>query len=275
MIPYLPALEKCIKVDPNAAFYVPAIISVAIRISADVAFCKLWFDKLMDMLDLYKNHQTLNNVMAAILNVVDMKRELVTMDYKQRILKYKQFTDPNVRHSVDNILAALQQERKVKQALDKKIRCKVQYKAEKRIMALDAALAFAQVQDKMLQAFQLQQQLGMQLTYMDADNDMVTVSSQEEWEQLIDYVVQVKLQQLQCTLVVPQQQSSSSNAAKQQQQQQATPTSAPTSQQLPFGTVASNNSSNASPTTTTATNKAFNWKRGNMIGQGGFGKVYN
>jgi hypothetical protein len=174
-------LEYCLKVDVNAAFYVPSIMSVYVRQANTNNNPTLeqeqtiWFGKLMNMLHLYKNHQTMNNVMSAILNVVDLKPHMLTPAYKQLLTTYKQYTDPNIRTSIEHIFQVIQQEKKVKLSTEKKIRLKVQHKAEKRVMAIDAHLAYLQVQEKMVQAFAIPLSLAMaaQLTYVDLDNDTV------------------------------------------------------------------------------------------------------
>jgi hypothetical protein len=168
-------------VDVNAAFYVPSIMSVYVRQANTNNNPTLeqeqtiWFGKLMNMLHLYKNHQTMNNVMSAILNVVDLKPHMLTPAYKQLLTTYKQYTDPNIRTSIEHIFQVIQQEKKVKLSTEKKIRLKVQHKAEKRVMAIDAHLAYLQVQEKMVQAFAIPLSLAMaaQLTYVDLDNDTV------------------------------------------------------------------------------------------------------
>jgi hypothetical protein len=110
------------------------------------------------------------------------------------------------------------------------------------------------------------------------------VSSQEEWEQMIEFVTSSsKVQQILCQLIIPQQQQQQPNNNQTSTTQGSNSTNSNNNKispaaaagavhtpispnQMPFGNVQQQQQQ--------SDHKQFHWKKGNMIGQGGFGKVY-
>jgi len=302
MAPYLKEMKKALETDITLAHYIPDIFGMVIRASgkktqtgatADSATTNEsgieaeLFDILMGYLMHHAHHQSTLNILTAVLNAVETRTDLFMKkpEYSKAIEELVNHLDPNIRSFVQRIKECVAGEKLAKKATksaNSKLKLKLQNGKEMRIINVEGDNSFQTLSDKIITACKLKKDAEIVITYKDADGDVLTVSNDDEFDEMMSFCESSKTLALKCEL------------QQQQQQQQAAPVSVPAKVSSPLpnsggnnspfgnssssftksGSSSTSNSSSGSMGSGSGTGAPFMWKKGQLLGKGGFGSVY-